>query len=68
MNQITIAIQGMSCGGCVRNVQQALAALPGVRVDAVAVGSAAVSYDPGVTNRDAIVAAIARAGYTAKAA
>ena len=68
MNQITIPIQGMSCGGCVRNVQQALGRLSGVRVDAVTVGSAALSYDPAVTNRDAIVAAIAGAGYTAKAA
>lgn len=64
MTQITIPIQGMSCGGCVRNVQQALGGLPGVRVDAVTVGSASVSYDPSVTDRDAIFASITRAGYT----
>lgn len=68
MDQITIPIHGMSCGGCVRNVQRALGGLPGVRVDAVTVGSAVVSYDPSVTNRDALVAAIASAGYTAQAA
>lgn len=63
MHQITIPIGGMSCGGCVRNVQQALGRLPGVRVDTVTVGSATVSYDPAVTDSDTIVAAVTRAGY-----
>lgn len=68
MNQITIPIRGMSCGGCVRNVQHALGRLPGVRVDKVAVGSATVSYDPSATDRRAIEAAITRAGYEPQAA
>ncbi len=68
MNQITIPIHGMSCGGCVRIVQLALGSLPGVRVVAVTVGSAAVSYDPSITDRDAIFASITSAGYTPQAA
>ncbi len=68
MNQITIPINGMSCGGCVRNVQQALGRLPGVVVEKVTVGSATVKYDPSVTDRDAIFATIERAGYVPQAA
>ncbi len=68
MRQITIRIRGMSCGSCVRNVQHALDRLPGVRVETVTVGSATVSYDPSVTDRATILAAIERAGYTPQAA
>ena len=68
MQRITIPIQGMSCGGCVRNVHHALGRLPGVRVDNVSVGQATVSYDPAVTDRGAIAAAIERAGYATRAA
>lgn len=68
MNQLTIPIQGMSCGGCVRNVERALGSLPGVHVEQVTVGSAAVSYDPSVTDRDAILASITGAGYAPQAA
>ncbi|MEX2178497.1 MAG: cation transporter [Gemmatimonadaceae bacterium] len=68
MNQITIPIQGMSCGGCVRNVERALGRLPGVRVERVTVGSTAVSYDPSVTDRDAIFDSITTAGYAPQAA
>jgi copper chaperone len=45
MQQTTIAISGMTCGGCVSAVRKALGAVPGVHVDAVTVGSASVSYD-----------------------
>ncbi len=68
MEKITIPIQGMSCGGCVRNVQHALERVPGVHVDAVTVGSAVLSYDPLLTNREAIFASITRAGYMPQAA
>ena len=68
MQQTTIHIRGMSCGGCVRSVRHALDRLPGVRVDAVTVGTATVSYDPAVTARQDILAAIERAGYTPQAA
>ena len=68
MQRMTLPIQGMSCGGCVRNVRHALGRLPGVRVDNVSVGQATVSYDPGVTDRAAIVAAIERAGYATRTA
>jgi copper chaperone len=45
MEHVTLAISGMSCGGCVSKVSNALTTIPGVQVDAVTVGSATVSYD-----------------------
>ena len=63
MQQTTMAIAGMSCGGCVSAVQKALRAVPGARVDDVTVGSATVSYDASLTNPAALAQAIRDAGY-----
>lgn len=63
MNSTTIPIGGMSCDGCVRNLRQALGRLPGVKVEAVTVGSATVQYDPSVTDLDTIRTTITSAGY-----
>lgn len=63
MRELTMAISGMSCGGCVTNVRKALGALPGTRVDAVTVGSATVTYDDSKTTPAAIGQAVIDAGY-----
>ncbi len=63
MRQLTMAISGMSCGGCVTNVRNALGALSGTRVDAVSVGSATVTYDETRTSPAAIAQAVTDAGY-----
>lgn len=68
MQRISIPIAGMSCGGCVNNVRNALTRIPGVQVEQVKVGSATVAYDPAVVKPDAIREAIARAGYKPLAA
>ncbi|MEP7324456.1 MAG: heavy-metal-associated domain-containing protein [Gemmatimonadota bacterium] len=68
MQRISIPIAGMSCGGCVANVRKALTQLPGVQVEDVKVGVATVSFDPALTSREALGAAIAGAGYQPKAA
>lgn len=68
MQRISIPIAGMSCGGCVNNVRNALARIPGVQVEQVTVGSATVAYDPAVTSPEALGAAIVRAGYKPLAA
>ena len=68
MQRISIPIAGMSCGGCVSNVRNALTRLPGVQVEQVKVGSATVVYDPAVVKPDAIREAIAQAGYKPLAA
>ena len=63
MQQTTIAIGGMSCGGCVSAVQKALGAVAGVRVEDVTVGSATVSYDASRTNPAALAQAVRDSGY-----
>jgi copper chaperone len=63
MEQVTVAITGMSCGGCISKVRDALAAIPGAQVDAVTVGSATVSYDGARTTPVAIAQSIRDAGY-----
>lgn len=65
--RLTLSIDGMSCGHCVRTVTEALSSVPGVRVFSVALGSAEIdAASPNAAN-DAI-AALGDAGYTAKVA
>jgi copper chaperone len=61
-----LAIQGMSCGHCVTAVKNALAAVPGVTVKDVRVGSATVESIGSEDIVDAIKAAIDDAGYAAQ--
>ena len=68
MERLNFTITGMSCGHCVAAVREALDELPGVRVEQVAVGSAAVAYDPSQTTPERIAAAVADAGYAARPA
>jgi copper chaperone CopZ len=70
MNTITLAIDGMSCGHCVRAVRDALASVESVQVADVAIGSATIQLPEGETpDGPAVAAAIAAvddAGYPAK--
>ncbi len=63
MERISIQIAGMSCGGCVNSVRNALARIPGVLVDQVRVGIATVAYDPAMTDPERVRAAIEKAGF-----
>ncbi len=65
---LTMRIEGMSCGHCVRGVTQALASVGGVEVEQVAVGSATVRYAPGSVGADTIVRAVEAEGYTVSSA
>ena len=64
MERMRIAIEGMSCGHCVRSVAGALAALDGVRTEQVAVGGAVVQVDPSTVSPDRLTAAVEASGYT----
>jgi len=44
MKRVRLSINGMSCGHCVSTVKRALSAVPDIKVEDVAVGSATVSY------------------------
>ena len=63
MQRITLAVQGMTCGHCVKAVNTALAKLDGVTVEHVGIGSATVSFDSAKTSTDQIANAIDDAGY-----
>ena len=68
MERTTIAIRGMSCGHCVAGVTRALAALEGIEVEKVTVGSATVAHDPRRVPAERIVRAVEEAGYGAEIA
>lgn len=65
MRQATLQIEGMSCGHCFNAVNRALGAMPGVRIDAIRIGRADVSYDESTTEPAQLAAAVAEAGYRA---
>lgn len=65
MNEITLTVTGMTCGGCVGSVQRVLSAIPGVQSAEVTLipGQARVMFDPARTDRAALVQAITAAGF-----
>jgi copper chaperone CopZ len=68
MKDLTLHIEGMSCGHCLNAVNRALTSLPGVEVGAVRMGRAELRYDEGATDPARIEAAVADAGYRATSA
>jgi copper chaperone len=68
MEQITLTVTGMTCGGCENAVKRALARLDGV--NAVTASHAddrvVVDYDSAKVDRAAIGDAIHKAGYEVK--
>ena len=65
MRQATLHIEGMSCGHCLNAVNRALSGVPGVRIDAIKIGRADVSYDENITGLSQLEAAVVDAGYRA---
>lgn len=59
-----LRIQGMSCAHCVKTVDAALRAVPGVTRVTVEIGHAGVESDASVS-REILAAALAAAGYPA---
>ena len=68
MRDLTMFIEGMSCGHCLHAVNKALASVPGVEIGSVRIGRADVRYDESVINPDLIVDAVSGAGYRATVA
>ena len=62
MKTVELQVQGMSCGHCVKAVEQALREVDGVARTEVSVGHARVECEERVT-REALVAALENAGY-----
>jgi copper chaperone len=67
MEKTVIQVGGMSCQGCVRNIEGVLSALSGVTSAEVFLetNEARVSFDPQLIDRGALLAAIEDAGFDA---
>ncbi|HUB52570.1 MAG TPA: heavy-metal-associated domain-containing protein [Terracidiphilus sp.] len=65
MAQVTLQIDGMHCGSCVRRVSQALASTPGIEVKEVRMGAARIEAGDEAAAAELAVSALARAGYRA---
>jgi len=67
MEDLRLAIGGMTCGHCVGRVTKALGGVPGVSVKSVEVGHAVVAFDPAQTDSDRIAEAVREIGFEARA-
>jgi copper chaperone len=65
---LTLSIEGMHCGACIRRVTDALQKVDGVEVGSVEVGSAKLAFSPEETTVDQIAAAVNRIGFQANVA
>lgn len=62
MDTQTYRVDGMTCGGCVRHVEKALRATPGVSDVTVDLGQGTVAVS-GTASFEALAAQVAEAGY-----
>jgi copper chaperone len=63
MTTQTLEIGGMTCGHCLRTVQQALTSLDGVTLNEVRIGRAQVTFAETKVSADAAAEAVKDAGY-----
>jgi copper chaperone len=65
MNAIELKVEGMTCGGCVKSIQNALNEQNGINDATADLDSAIVKveFDPAVIEENAIRAAIEAAGF-----
>jgi len=66
MAEFTLQIDGMHCGSCVRRVTQALASVEGVVTNDVQIGTAHLTSSLAPAPVDPAIAALAKAGFTAR--
>ncbi|MGB9030906.1 MAG: cation transporter [Acidobacteriaceae bacterium] len=64
MREVTLRIENMHCGACVRRVTQALEKVDGVQVGEVRIGAARVQARDDV-REGTLVSAVEKAGYPA---
>ena len=65
MAEFTLRVDNMHCGSCVGRVTHVLASQPGVEVKEVRLGAARF-VAPETLPPDAVIAALAKAGYPAR--
>jgi copper chaperone CopZ len=66
LTEFTLRIEGMHCGSCLRRVSQALASTQGLEVKEVRLGAARINSALDPPPVDLALAALAKAGYTAR--
>lgn len=66
MAVFVLHIDGMHCGSCVRRVTQALNTTKSVEVEEVRIGAARLKSPDANPPVDAAIAALAKAGYSAR--
>lgn len=65
MENLTLHIEGMSCGHCLNAVNRALASLDGVEIASVKIGRAELRFDASRIDAARIAAAVSEEGYRA---
>ncbi len=65
MERVELTVEGMTCGGCVKSIQNALQSRPGVSKAEADLASkrVAIDFDPALIQRDGLVEAIEEAGF-----
>lgn len=65
---VHLALDGVHCGGCVRRIERAVGALPGVHSARVNLSTKrlSVTYDPQACDAGAVIGAVEAAGYGAR--
>ena len=66
MSEFTLRIDGMHCGSCVRRVTQTLNVDESLKVQEVQIGAARVRSEVEPAPVDRAIAALAKAGYSAR--
>lgn len=66
MAEVSLKIDGMSCGHCIMRVKKAIDSISGVSSSDVTVGSARVVFDESKTRSEDILKAVQNAGYQVK--
>ena len=66
MAEITLKIDGMHCGSCIRRVTQAIHGAGSFEVEEVRLGAARFQAAENTGTVDAAIAALAKAGYVAR--
>ena len=66
MPEFTLRIDNMHCGSCILRVSQALASADGLEVQEVRLGAARLSCTQNPAPVDLALAALAKAGYSAR--
>jgi copper chaperone len=65
MKQVNLKVAGMTCGHCVKAVEEALSEVPGAKVESVRVGHASVATEDSVPV-GVLIDAVSDAGYEAE--